>query len=132
VNTESEDNEFTLEGLKPRAASAGTTASKAKPRPVSELFARITKRHCALLLNQRGTSVIIFNYLMMHSVKMYNHPFELPVDYLTRETGMGRHAQLRALRFLARTGIIKIAREGRYSLPLITIPGTTKVGCNTN
>jgi hypothetical protein len=129
-----EQNAFELDGLivKPDATSDGAKAfTKAAPRPTVELFARITRRHCALLANERGCDIIIFNHLMIHSVTSFNRPFELPVDYLAKETGMDRRAQLRALRNLAKTGVIKVGRRSRYGSPTITIPGTSKAGCKT-
>jgi hypothetical protein len=129
-----EENAFELDSLivKPNATSGGTKAStKAAARPTVELFARITRRHCALLANERGCDIIIFNHLMIYSVTSFNRPFELPVDYLARETGMDRRAQLRALRNLVKTGAIKVGRASRYGPPLITIPGTSKAGCKT-
>jgi hypothetical protein len=74
-----EENAFELDGLiiKPKVASAGAKAStKPAPRPPVELFARITRRHCALLANERGCDIIIFNHLMIHSVTSFNRPFE--------------------------------------------------------
>ncbi len=133
IETEPEENAFELDGLiaKSGSTSAGNKAStNPARRPTVELFARITKRHCALLANERGCDIIVFNHLMIHSVKSFNRPFDLPVDYLTKETGMSRRAQLRALRNLAKAGVIKIGRGSRYSLPLIAIPGTPKAGSN--
>jgi hypothetical protein len=126
-----EENAFELDGLtiKPNATLAGAKPStKVVLRPAVELFARITKRHCALLANERGCDIIIFNHLMICSVTSFNRSFELPVEYLTKETGMDRRAQLRALRNLAKTGAIKVARGSRYGPPQITIPGTSKGG----
>ncbi len=131
IKVKPEENAFELNGLivKPSATSAGAKAStKAALRPPVELFARITKRHCALLANERGCNIIIFNHLMIYSVKSFNRPFELPVEHLTKETGMNRRAQLRALRNLAKTGAINVGRGSRYDPPLITIPGTSKGG----
>jgi hypothetical protein len=100
---------------------------KASPRPRGELFARITERHCALLAGVEGPStVILFNYLMMYSVRVFHHPFELPVDYLTKKTGMSRRQQLRAVRMLVEVGIVKDGREKRFALPVIVIPGTSR------
>jgi hypothetical protein len=133
TEAEPEENEFTLEGL---VASRGTTsAARAAPKAAhkrGELFARITERHSALLAGVKGVHpVILFHYLMMYSVKAFHRPFELPVEYLTRKTGMDRRQQLRAVRNLVEIRIIKTGRGGRYDLPLITIPGTTKNGRKT-
>ena len=128
IEAEPEENAFELDGLviQPSALSTGTkTSPQAVPR--KELFARITKRHCKLLAGvDRISTVLFFHYLMMCSVQAYNRPFVLPVEYLVKETGMSRRTQVRALRSLAKTGIIKIGRENFHSLPTITIPGTTK------
>lgn len=131
-----EENAFELDGLvvKPKTGKTSPKAThKASSRSKKDLFARITKRHCTLLatVERPATAWPIFCHLMMCSVKVFNHPFALPVDYLTKETGMNRRAQVRALHALANTGIIKIGRGSRYTPPLITIPGTTKAGCKT-
>jgi hypothetical protein len=132
TETDPEENAFELGGLvaKPTAASSKTAPSRrAAPRPKAELFARITRRHSALLADvDRVSTVIIFHHLMMHSVKVYHRPFELPAEYLTGETGMNRRQQLRAVHSLAKIGIIRISRE-RHNAPLIiAIPRTTKPG----
>ena len=128
IEAEPEENAFELDDLviQPSALSTSIkTPPKAVPR--KELFARITKRHCKLLAGvDRVSTVILFHYLMICSIQAYNRPFVLPVEYLARETGMNRRSQVRALRNLAGTGIIKIERENFHSLPTITIPGTTK------
>ena len=102
---------------------------KTSPRRKAELFARITERHFAMLAGvERSSSIIMFGLLMIHSVKMFHRPFELPVEYLTEKTGMDRRQQLRAVRDLGRVGILKDARKKRYALPFITISGTSKAG----
>jgi hypothetical protein len=89
----------------------------------------ITKRHLALLSAVPRPAVAwpLFSHLMMFSVvEAGNQPFPLPVEYLTKETGLDRPAQQRSLRDLAKTGIVRTTREDRYGLPIIYIPGTTK------
>jgi hypothetical protein len=136
VNAQDEENPFEIDGIvvKPTTAN-GKTSSKAARKatlkaaqPKKELFARITAQHRVLLSTTRrpATAWPLFVELMMWCVKEYRKPFALPVDHLAKEIPMSRRAQLRALRDLANTGIIKIGRESRYKLPLITIPGTTK------
>ena len=133
VEAEPEENAFELDDLviKPDKLSTSSKPTKRSPkapgRPQGELFARITRRHCALLANvDRISTVIFFNHLMMCSIKEFNRPFELPVEDLTKDTGLDRHQQLDALNDLAKVGIIKLERRGRYELPFITIPGTSK------
>lgn len=134
MKDDSEENAFDLENLVIKPGTATDGAPRAVPpkaaRPPKENFARITKRHCALLSNVERPAIAwpIFCYLMIYSlVKADNQPFPLPVDYLVKETLIGRRAQLRALHGLAKVGILKIGRDSRYDLPLITIPGTTKI-----
>lgn len=139
MKDEAEENAFELDGLviKPEAAGGKVARRASKLRAPSrskkDLFAMVTKRHCALLANVERPAIAwpLFCHLMMCSVRAFNHPFALPVDYLIKETAMSRRSQVRALRALAETGIIKVGRGSRYSPPLITIPGTTRTGCKT-
>jgi hypothetical protein len=128
-----EENAFELDGLiaRPKTANskAAPKAELSRPRKPrrKELFARITRRHCMLLVNvERISTVILFNHLMMYSVKVFHRPFELPVGCLAKETGLNRRAQIRAMRDLAKIGIVKVERETPHGLPVVSIPGTTK------
>jgi hypothetical protein len=131
VEADPEENAFELDGLviKPKATSGKATrgATPRASRPKNELFARITEWHDVRLIKVKSrTTIILFHYLIRHSIKVFNHPFELPVDYLAKEIGLNRRRQLRAVRDLVRVGIVKIERENFHSLPIISIPRTTK------
>jgi hypothetical protein len=130
-----EENAFELDSLvaKPKVASRRTSHRAAPRRPKQELFARITRRHCTVLAKADcASTVIFFQYLMMCSIKVYNHPIDLRdprVKDLIEETGMNRRRQMRAVRNLAKIGIIRTegCGRGRYSSALlISIPQTTK------
>ena len=115
--------------VKTEGDPADKASRKAAPRPKAELFARITERHCVLLADvESPSSIVVFGLLMIHSVKMFHRPFELPVEYLTEKTGLNRRQQLRAVRDLGRVGILRDVRAKRYASPLIVIPGTSKTG----
>ena len=98
-----EPNDFGPDLFVKTEEPAVKASRKASPRRKAELFARITERHFEMLASvERSSSIIIFGLLMIHSVKMFHRPFELPVEYLAVKTGMGRRQQLRAVRDLGR------------------------------
>jgi hypothetical protein len=118
--------------IKKKTTSSKAPSRKTTKRRKAELFARITERHCMLLADvKHAPAVILFCHLMMYSVTVFHCPFKLPVEYLTKKTGMNRRPQLRALRNLAETGLVKTERENLHSLPVVVIPGTTKVNRKT-
>jgi hypothetical protein len=125
-----EPNEFGPDiFVKTEGDPAVKASRKAAPRRKTELFARITERHCVLLADvESPSSIVVFGLLMIHSVKMFHRPFEMPVEYLTEKTGLNRRQQLRAVRDLDRVGILRDVRAKRYASPLIVIPGTSKTG----
>jgi hypothetical protein len=133
ADTDQEENAFDDSVvIKTKVASGKAPSKKAAKRRKAELFARITEHHCVLLADvKHAPAVILFHYLMMYSVTVFNRPFHLPVEYLTKKTGMNRRPQLRALRNLAEAGLVKTERENLHSLPVVTIPGTTKTNRKT-
>ena len=122
----SEDNEFTAEIFITPTPASTKKAAKPTPRPKVEMFARISERRADRMVGQRGCVHDVFHFLMIYSVKSFNHPFALPVEYLTKKTGLNRRAQLKALRALAKVGVVKFERVRPYELPTVSIPGTTK------
>jgi hypothetical protein len=130
-----EANPFNLEDLvvKPGEASAGTapgakTAGRKGATRSSEAFVQITAKQADLL--SRTTHVVtqsVFLHLMFRSFKVYHKPFVLRADALAY-AGIDRFMQWRALRDLARLGLILVERGSTRSPPIITIIGVTKQG----
>jgi hypothetical protein len=133
VKAAGEANPFNLEDLvvKPGEASAGvapgakTSRRKGATRS-AEAFVPITAKQADLL--SRATHVTtqsVFLHLMFRSFKVYHKPFVLRADALAY-AGIGRVMQWRALRDLARLGLILVERGSPRSPPIVTIVGVTK------
>ena len=93
-----------------------------------EIFAQVSATQINLLAGaSRVTTVTVFHYLLMKSFKVYHRAFVLPNDGLAGAC-ISRHSLLRALRDLARLGLITIERDGPRKPPRISIVGVTKQG----
>jgi hypothetical protein len=133
VRDDTEENAFELGGLVVKRGSGARKPSPAKRKAASENgghhFARITKRHMALLATVSRPAVAwpLFSHLMLFSaVKASDLPFPLPIDDLVKETATEQKQLMRTLRDLVGAGLVRIERKSRYEPPLIFIPGTTK------
>jgi hypothetical protein len=127
-----EENPFKLEDLvvKPGAGTVGAkTSAKAErgaaPRS-KERFIQISASQARRL--EGATSLVterVFRHLLFREFKAYYKPFVLPCDALAY-AGINRFAQARALRSLAKLGLILVERDSPRSPPMITIVGGVK------
>ncbi len=126
-----EQNPFNLEDLVVKPDT--TVGAKASPkngqgtaRQRRGSFIQITAAQADGLSNA-SVVVAVFFHLMFRSFRAYHKPFVLPNDAL-KHAGISRFAQIRALRSLARRGLISVERDGPRKSPVITIIGTTRQG----
>jgi hypothetical protein len=127
VKRVAEHNPFNLEDLviKPATASNAKVSPKAGSKstrhPRGSSFIQLTATQAAKL---SGASVVVavFLHLMFRSFRAYRKPFVLPNDAL-QHVNISRHVQLRALRRLAKLGLISMERESPRKPPVITILG---------
>lgn len=125
-----DDNPFILEDL---VAPKGSASTKTPPKSGQKTarkkgapFIQITAAQAHKLAGVTRVCVVaVFFHLMFRSFRSYHKPFLLPADALV-EFNIDRHVQLRALKELARCGLIRVGRGGPKKPPEITIVGLAK------
>ena len=128
-----EDHPFRLEDLVlPETPTKTASSSKAGPMPArkKERFIILTPAQVYKLSKaSRVITVSVFLQLMFRGYKAgeYREPFVLPSDALEQD-GIDRFALGRALRSLAKLGLISVERSGPKKPPMISLIGAKKRG----